>query len=102
VTGVAGKPYKNKQKKKKKQKMFYRPVGILLGMAGGALASTLFSRAWAAVGNGDAPDAMDEEREWKEILLAAALQGAIFAVVKAAVDRSGAMGVRRLTGTWPG
>ncbi|WP_078887713.1 DUF4235 domain-containing protein [Streptomyces sp. NRRL S-118] len=99
---MAGKQYKNKQKKKKKQKILYRPVGILLGMAGGAVASSLFSRAWAALGSGDAPDAMDEEREWKEILLAAALEGAIFAVVKAAVDRSGAMGVRRLTGTWPG
>ncbi|WP_308346690.1 DUF4235 domain-containing protein [Streptomyces sp. ISL-66] len=35
-------------------------------------------------------------------LLAAALQGAIFAVVKAAVDRAGAATTRRLTGTWPG
>ncbi|WP_073753080.1 DUF4235 domain-containing protein [Streptomyces sp. CB03234] len=90
-----------KKKKKKKQKILYRPVGILLGMASGAAASALFSRAWAMIGSGDAPDAMDEEREWKEILLAAAVQGAIFAVVKAAVDRSGAVGVRRLTGTWP-
>ncbi|MEU7277886.1 DUF4235 domain-containing protein [Streptomyces sp. NPDC045431] len=93
---------KKQHKKKRKQKLLYRPVGLLLGMASGAVASTLFSRAWAAVGNGDAPDAMDEERAWKEILLAAAIQGAIFAVVKAAVDRSGAVGVRRLTGTWPG
>ncbi|MFV0130490.1 DUF4235 domain-containing protein [Streptomyces sp. HMX112] len=90
------------KKNKRKQKLLYRPVGMLLGFGGGALASTLFSRAWAAIGNGDAPDAMDEDREWKEILLAAAVQGAIFAVVKAAVDRGGAVGVRRLTGTWPG
>ncbi|MGI5483415.1 DUF4235 domain-containing protein [Streptomyces lavendofoliae] len=91
-----------KQKRKRKQKLLYRPVGILLGMASGAVASTLFAKAWAAIGDGDAPDAMDEEREWKEILLAAAVQGAIFAVVKAAVDRSGAIGVRRVTGSWPG
>ena len=37
-----------------------------------------------------------------EILAAAALQGAIFAIVKALVDRSGAEGFRRLTGVWPG
>jgi len=36
------------------------------------------------------------------ILLAAMLQGAIFALVKAAVDRGAAEGTRRLTGTWPG
>ena len=29
------------------------------------------------------------------------LQGAIFALVKTAVDRGAAEGTRRLTGTWP-
>jgi hypothetical protein len=29
------------------------------------------------------------------------LQGAIFAVVKALVDRGGATGVRKMTGQWP-
>jgi hypothetical protein len=33
---------------------------------------------------------------------AAALQGATFALVKAAVDRGGAEGFRKLTGVWPG
>jgi hypothetical protein len=36
------------------------------------------------------------------VLTAAALQGAIFAVVQAAVDRGTAAGTRKLTGTWPG
>jgi hypothetical protein len=36
------------------------------------------------------------------MLLAATMQGAIFAVVKAAVDRSAAEGTRKLTGVWPG
>ncbi len=35
------------------------------------------------------------------MLLAAAVQGAIFAVVRTAVDRGGAVGVKRLTGKWP-
>jgi hypothetical protein len=30
------------------------------------------------------------------------LQGAIFALVKAAADRGAAEGTRRLTGIWPG
>jgi hypothetical protein len=34
--------------------------------------------------------------------VAAAVQGAIFGAVKALVDRGGATGWRRLTGTWPG
>ncbi|ATL26848.1 DUF4235 domain-containing protein [Streptomyces formicae] len=84
-------------------KLLYKPVGAGFGMLGGALAGALFSRVWKAVaGEDDAPDAHDEERAWREILAAAALQGAIFAVVRAAVERGGAVGVRRLTGSWPG
>ncbi|MGW4395080.1 DUF4235 domain-containing protein [Amycolatopsis nivea] len=30
------------------------------------------------------------------------MQGAIFGVVKAAVDRGGATGYKKLTGQWPG
>ncbi|MEU6124416.1 DUF4235 domain-containing protein [Streptomyces sp. NPDC047123] len=84
-------------------KLLYKPLGMGFGMLGGALAGALFRRTWKAVAHeDDAPDAHDEERAWGEILAAAALQGAIFAVVKAAVDRGGAVGVRRLTGRWPG
>lgn len=86
----------------KVSKVAYKPVGILLGIGAGVLAGQIFKQIWkAAVGDDEAPDATDEERGWGEILAAAALQGAIFAVVKAAVDRGGATGVRRLTGRWP-
>ncbi|MGW7030601.1 DUF4235 domain-containing protein [Streptomyces xanthophaeus] len=85
-----------------KAKLAYRPLGLALGTVSGLAAGLLFKEVWKVVGaEGDAPDAMDEERSWREILLAAALQGAVFALVKAAVDRAGATGVRRLTGTWP-
>jgi hypothetical protein len=87
---------------KRVSKIAYKPVGLLLGIAGGALAGFLFKEVWKlASGDDDAPNATDEERGWGEILAAAALQGAIFALVKAAVDRGGASGVRRLTGQWP-
>ncbi len=84
-------------------KVLYKPVGLLLGLGGGMLASAVFDRTWRLLGHDDdAPGATDQDRTWREVLLAAALQGAVFAVVKAAVDRSGASAARRLTGTWPG
>lgn len=84
-------------------KLAYKPVGMVLGAAGGALAGTLFKQVWKFTGHEeDAPDAKDEDRALREIILAATLQGAIFAAVKAAVDRGGATTVRKLTGTWPG
>ncbi|MGN9913013.1 DUF4235 domain-containing protein [Phytohabitans sp. LJ34] len=83
-------------------KVAYKPVGMLLGIGAGIVAGAIFKQIWKiAAGDDEAPDATDEERGWGEILAAAALQGAIFAVVKAAVDRGGASGVRRLTGRWP-
>lgn len=87
----------------KASKIAYKPVGLALGAASGVIAGAVFKQAWKVLeGEGDAPDATDEDRPWKQILLAAAIQGAIFAVVKASVDRSGAVAIRRLTGSWPG
>ncbi|MEV8529070.1 DUF4235 domain-containing protein [Streptomyces sp. NPDC052000] len=84
-------------------KIVYKPVGLALGAISGMLAGAVFKKAWKVLGHDeDAPDATDEERTWREILLAATLQGAIFAGVKAAVDRAGATATRGLTGTWPG
>ncbi|MFI8933228.1 DUF4235 domain-containing protein [Streptomyces sp. NPDC053474] len=87
----------------KASKIAYKPVGLLLGAVSGMVAGSLFKQVWKVVGRDeDAPDATDEERAWSQVLLAATLQGAIFAAAKAAVDRAGATAVRRLTGTWPG
>ncbi|MFF7356686.1 MULTISPECIES: DUF4235 domain-containing protein [Streptomyces] len=88
----------------KASKIAYKPVGLALGAVSGMAAGALFKQTWKTLGHDEdaAPDATDEERSWREVLLAATLQGAIFAGVKAAVDRAGATAVRRLTGTWPG
>jgi Protein of unknown function (DUF4235) len=83
-------------------KVAYKPVGLVLGAVAGAAAGLVFRQVWTRVsGEDEAPSATDEQRGWGEILAAAALQGAIFALVRAAVDRAGATGVRRVTGRWP-
>ncbi|MFH9980108.1 DUF4235 domain-containing protein [Streptomyces sp. NPDC017179] len=89
-------------KKKLKLPLAYRPVGLVLGWAGGALAGLAFRATWKAVRHEDeAPEPLDENRGWGEILLAAAVQGALFAVVRSAVDRAGATAVERSIGVWP-
>lgn len=80
----------------------YKPVGLVLGLAGGLVAGAVFRQVWKAVSDqDDAPDPIDRDRGWPEVLLAAALQGAVFSTVKAAVGRGGAIAVHRVTGTWP-
>ncbi|WP_093802565.1 DUF4235 domain-containing protein [Streptomyces sp. Wb2n-11] len=87
----------------KASKIAYKPIGLALGAGSGLVAGAVFKQAWKVISRDeDAPDATDEDRGWREVLLAATAQGAIFAAVKAAVDRGGATAVRRLTGTWPG
>lgn len=83
-------------------KVALKPMNIALGFAAGATAGFLFKQAWKVVaGEDDAPDAGDPDRGWTEILVAAALQGAIFSIVKAAVHRGGVITTHKLTGTWP-
>ena len=84
-------------------KLAYRPVGIVASIAAGAIASAVFKQIWKRVADEeDAPDALQSEYGIGQILLAAILQGAIFAAVKALIDRGGARGFQRLTGSWPG
>ncbi len=84
-------------------KVLYKPISLAASVAGGALAGALFKRLWKlASGEDEAPAATDTDRGWPEILIAAGLQGAVFAIVRAVVDRGAAEGARKLTGSWPG
>ncbi|MDH2427515.1 DUF4235 domain-containing protein [Sphaerisporangium sp. TRM90804] len=85
------------------KKLAYRSVSALSGMAGGYVSAMIFKQVWKLVaGKDDAPDALSKEYRWSEVLFAAAIQGAVFGVVKAAIDRASAQSIENATGTWPG
>ena len=84
-------------------KLVYRPIGLVGGVVGGMVAGALFKRAWKlAAHEDDTPNATDRDRGWAEVVGAAAIEGAVFAAVKAVIDRAGATGFARVTGVWPG
>ena len=84
-------------------KMLYKAVGLLAGLLGGMLASAIVRKVWKFTpGHDEAPEAIDTRRGWGEILTAAALEGAIFAVIRAAVERATAASAEKLTGEEPG
>ena len=84
-------------------KALYKPLGVVFGVLGGLLAGAVFRKVWSLVSDDPEPPAATDARySWAQVLPAAAAQGAIFALVKAAVDRAGAVGFRKATGVWPG
>ena len=84
-------------------RVLYKSAGLLLSLLGGMLASAIFKKVWKlAAGEDEAPESTDIRRGWREVLVAAALQGAIFALVRAVVDRAAAQGTAKITGVWPG
>ena len=85
------------------RKLLYKAISAAVGVLGGIVATAIFNRIWrVAADEEEAPSATDARRSWPEVLMAAALHGAIFAVVRAALDRGTATAARELTGTWPG
>jgi Protein of unknown function (DUF4235) len=77
-------------------KIGYKPIGLMFGMIGGLLAGKVFGLVWKKVSNEDeTPQPLSDDYSTREVLLAATLQGAIFGLIKTAVDRYGMKGVRR-------
>ena len=77
-------------------KIAYKPVGITFGLVGGLLASRVFAMIWKRISDEDeTPRPLSDDYSTREVLLAATLQGAVFGLIKTAVDRYGMKGVRR-------
>ncbi len=80
-------------------KAIYMPLQIATSVAGGLLAGKLFTEIWQRVNPSDQepPDPKDLDRPAREAITAAAIQGLVFGLVRAAVDRAGAHGYRAVT-----
>lgn len=84
-------------------KILYRPVGMASSVLGGLLGNIAVRKVWQRTGRSpNPPGALESGHSLREIVLAAALQGAVFAVVKVLVDRGGATLFQKWSGDWPG
>jgi hypothetical protein len=83
-------------------KLLYKPVGILVGVLAGLVATQIFEKIWGLFSETEPADPDDREAGWAEVVIAATVSGAIFGAVRAAIQRGGAKGFERATGIWPG
>lgn len=85
--------------------ILYRPWGLLASLLGGLVAGQIFQQVWKRLdpaSSDDPPKPLQSEYRLRKILVAAAIQGAIFTVVRALINRGGARVFERWTGEWPG
>jgi hypothetical protein len=93
------------QQSSKSAKILYRPWGLIGSIVGGIVAGQIFQLAWKHLAPGDQddpPKPLESEYRLRQILVAALIQGAIFSVVRAIINRGGARLFQRWTGEWPG
>jgi len=96
---------KAEERSSKSAKMLYRPIGLVGSLFAGVLASQIFGQIYKRVTageNADPPKALESEYALRDVLIAATIQGAIFACIKALMNRGGARAFQRWTGEWPG
>lgn len=79
-------------------KTVYKPMSIASSVLGGLIAGKIFTEIWQRLNPDDEePDPKDLSRSMKEVFIAAAIQGLIVGVVRAALARGQAKGFAALT-----
>ena len=83
-------------------RLLFIPVSLGGSLVAGALGRWLFSKVWEAVDDQEPPESEHLRTTWTKVMLSALLRGAVFAGVRAAVDRSTRLAFMNVTGSWPG
>lgn len=83
-------------------RILFVPFSIGAGLLAGLIGRRLFTFVWGRIDEEEAPEPSHLRTSWTKVLSAAALEGSIFAITRAATDRGARQAFFRLTGTWPG
>jgi hypothetical protein len=83
-------------------KLLFIPVSLAISLAAGAVTRKIFDQIWGIFDDEEPPDGKHRDIAWGKLIIAAAIQGAIFRLFKEASDHYSRRAFYRTTGTWPG
>jgi Protein of unknown function (DUF4235) len=83
-------------------KVLFLPFSIVAGLIAGFLSKKLFDGIWRLFDDEEAPEPEHKEISVAKLVLALAIQGAVFRAVRGLVDHSARQSFYRATGSWPG
>jgi hypothetical protein len=83
-------------------KLLFIPFSVVSGLVAGLAGKKVFEQLWGVIDDREPPEPEHRFASWQKVLLAAALQGAVFRATRALVDRGSRSAFASLTGSWPG
>jgi Protein of unknown function (DUF4235) len=83
-------------------KILFIPISALSSLLAGVIAKKSFERLWQFVDNEESPHPDQRWVNWRKLVAALVLEGAIFRAVRGLFDHAARELFTRLTGKWPG
>jgi Protein of unknown function (DUF4235) len=83
-------------------KVLFIPFNVIGGRISGFVGKKLFEGLWGVIDDQEPPGPEHRDASVRKIVLASALEAAVFRGTRAAVDHQMRRAFAALTGTWPG
>jgi Protein of unknown function (DUF4235) len=83
-------------------KFLFLPISIIGGLIAGQISSRVFEAIWGLIDDEEPPDSEHRDISLAKMLIAAAVQGAIFRAMRKLVDHQSRKAFAGAVGTWPG
>lgn len=83
-------------------KAVFTPFSIGVGLLAGALARKIFDALWGIFDDEEAPNAKHREIDYRKLVAALLVEGAVVRVIRGFVDHGLRHGFARTMGAWPG
>ena len=83
-------------------RILFVPFSVAGGLLAGLLGKKLFEQVWGMIDKEEPPHPEHRQISVPKMLIALALEGAIFRLTKGALDHWARRSFERFMGTWPG